>query len=569
MEDSKNGRTVIIESRMMAIQAVLDVTTSLKTAWTTICPPLTSEKLDLAIKSFNGLVKSMVPTEHQLLMVQYAAEGVFSVLRVLTDGIKLVIGAGFTLAGKVLPPVANGIINVAGAVGKATSTFLSLGHDGIGAATGGLKTFIGWVSNTKPYKAANGYLSSLRGEFTKIGSYVKREFIKLPIGTLQENLESLSKHGTAAFEKVRESASNMLEYLKNNKYVGPIITSISDAFQKLFESIKSPNIGLFDKFVSGFDSLKTFLRDSGYMTDAISMLVGAITFLKEKLFEKSPDIDTTILASVKNFAVSSTASIENFSTMLSNLPSVVGIATEAFELLKTALKALRDFIFGSEGEINLEAILDIGKSTAVLGILTQFYKLIQNFLTIPGAIAGMIGSLAGMFASVGGFIDNMSKTVKTYQKTMKAKAFKEIAISIAILAGALMLLSLIKPDRVVESLEMIAILVGMLVGIQASMSLATGKMGDLKMGGFAANLIALSAGVLILALALRKLDGVTWETAGDGLDMLLKMLGALTIAGMGLGAIGGKIGASSITLLALVTALSKMVDVLYVYSAVD
>lgn len=127
----------------------------------------------------------------------------------------------------------------------------------------------------------------------------------------------------------------------------------------------------------------------------------------------------------------------------------------------------------------------------VLKGMSLFNKGFKSFGDIVSDIKGKIGKFGN---TVKGFTDPIKKLSKALVKDVNsfankrnAEALKSFAVAVAILAGSLVLVSSIKPDRLLTAVAAIAGLAGILAGVMALMTKLT------KVGKGFNNLVALFA----------------------------------------------------------------------------
>lgn len=89
----------------------------------------------------------------------------------------------------------------------------------------------------------------------------------------------------------------------------------------------------------------------------------------------------------------------------------------------------------------------------------------------------MFDSVSGVFKSISGVFDTLSESIKADILIKKTQAIRNIAISIAILAGSLFLLSQADPENLLTAAKAILVLAGTLAVLTAAMSLIDNKLG--------------------------------------------------------------------------------------------
>lgn len=344
-----------------------------------------------------------------------------------------------------------------------------------------------------------------------------------------------------------------------------VITSIFDGFDSFKKSLselfglkigkQTAEVG--DKLSEVGDKLGKVGESTNTLANIFSKLGGVFSTVKEKITEFINNLfGKKVTGTTEEDANKATTAIEKtgeaiekvegpldkiknfFSTLgekLSNLWSAItNNAGPIFEKLLTTLKGVFDFLLGCIREMTL---YDINKIFAI------FFggKLSKNLGKMSKALTGMFDNLGGMFESIGkgvqklgsslsGLFTNLGKAVKNFGKLAAAKALKEIAISVAILAAALFVLSLIDVDALIPAITVVSILMGELVGVAEILAKSFKGLGSAKaLGAVGALFVSLGASILLLAISLKiiskiPLDSLIAATTAIGLILVLLTL---------------------------------------------
>lgn len=214
---------------------------------------------------------------------------------------------------------------------------------------------------------------------------------------------------------------------------------------------------------------------------------------------------------------------------------------ELFETIKQKLVEFKDFIkqqfapdvkgaamkaFGGIGDAlsksneNLKSY-DMGKilvGAIGAGTLIAFTRWINSFKKN----FDKIGDVAEKFGNV---LDQLGGVLEGFQERLKAKALLTIAIALGVLAGALVVMSLVPAPKLLITLGVMKILFNMLNDMIESMGkmVAFKKHAPLIMG----LLIALGAALILMAVAVRILAGMDVKGALIGVISMQVLLGSL------------------------------------------
>ena len=192
-------------------------------------------------------------------------------------------------------------------------------------------------------------------------------------------------------------------------------------------------------------------------------------------------------------------------------PDVKGAAMKAFGGIGEAL---------SKSNENLKSY-DMGKilvGAIGAGTLVAFTRWINSFKKN----FDKIGDVAEKFGNV---LDQLGGVLEGFQERLKAKALLTIAIALGVLAGALVVMSLVPAPKLLITLGVMKILFNMLNDMIESMGkmVAFKKHAPLIMG----LLIALGAALILMAVAVRILSGMDVKGALIGVISMQVLLGSL------------------------------------------
>lgn len=168
---------------------------------------------------------------------------------------------------------------------------------------------------------------------------------------------------------------------------------------------------------------------------------------------------------------------------------------------------LGDFFSG----FDFNTLLDMFNTGLFLGLVLLF----KNFFTdIKGMFGGGEGGLLG---SITGVFENLTGSLEAMQNNLKANTLIKIAGAIALLAAAVLVLSLIDSEDLTKALTAMTVMFTQLFISMAIFEKATSGAGFAKMPLVAASMILLAIAVNILALAVRQMSGLSWEELAKGL----------------------------------------------------
>ena len=213
-----------------------------------------------------------------------------------------------------------------------------------------------------------------------------------------------------------------------------------------------------------------------------------------------------------------------------------------------ALRRLGGFIkevFSQFGSGDAAAFLNMGMLAGAIIMLKKFWDKLKDFG----------GKLESMKQGILDVLDGVKGALEAWQQSLKASTLLKIASAIAILAGALWVLSAIDKDKLVTSLIAITALFVELFGSMAIFSKIMAGDGFRSMSKITKAMISLSIAILILSFAMRNLATLSWDGIIKGLTAIgVLMLELVLVAGFLEGA-GTKLGKGGFGLILFATGL--------------
>lgn len=165
---------------------------------------------------------------------------------------------------------------------------------------------------------------------------------------------------------------------------------------------------------------------------------------------------------------------------------------------------------------NLFDAINAGALTGIVIVIKKFFDNIKNISSdatkIKDSITGILGEVRNCFTA--------------YQEQLKAGTLIKIASAIAILTGAILVLSLIDSAKLTVAITAIA---GLFAELVTAMAIFNKISGDVKKASKTTVLIiGLSTSILILATALKSISSLDWNGIAKGLAGITVMSGMLT-----------------------------------------
>ena len=252
--------------------------------------------------------------------------------------------------------------------------------------------------------------------------------------------------------------------------------------------------------------------------------------------------------------------VDAFKASAPVLANLGGIIVDALgKVIDGIMKALR-----GEG---FDSLIDLLNGGIVTGIGVGIMKFIKNLTGLESTADDAIGGFAGIIEGFKGAINGAKETLADFQASLKADILMKIAGSIAVLAGSLLVLSLIDSDKLGGALASISILFAELA---ASMALFDKTLSGQKgLNKFGMAMIEMSAAILVLASALKKIASIDSDKLAGALVGITVLIGEMVAASLALSKWGGKIKTSAVSMILFAEAINILANAVGKLGALD
>lgn len=204
-----------------------------------------------------------------------------------------------------------------------------------------------------------------------------------------------------------------------------------------------------------FDGLSAVIRTAasggigilGALGMAISTLLSKLGGLGEKAVQvlgltkpNLEDFQQNLIDMPKNLSKSMSEFASSFQRSMNKINGSVGDAFAPVKQFFTAVKEGFDAISGTD-VYRFMSLIDVGLLAFSIGQMAKATKSLKTMLETP--LTGMLNSISGTFKQ-------LTSAIKTWQKNESTKTLTGMATAILILAGAMYVMSRIKPDQFTE-----------------------------------------------------------------------------------------------------------------------
>ena len=273
-------------------------------------------------------------------------------------------------------------------------------------------------------------------------------------------------------------------------------------------------------------------------------------------------------------------SIDYFTSRLYSLRSKItgyfkGWTDQATGFKKTMIDTfdgIFSFVKDKSGKVNTANIL-----TILLGGVSvkALYNLSKLLAVLTDRFGGLFASPSAMANSFIKLMNQGALTLKTWQDSIKADIVIKIAKAVAILVGSIALLTVLPQDRIEGAVVLIGILGAALTAFAYTIgSISTEKLAK-GFSGVSAMVISIAGSILLMTIALEKLQNVTInKSMAINIGVITGLVGVITICSGALtkytmGANAKLASAGALQIVALAASLLLMVKAIKQLSGYD
>lgn len=209
---------------------------------------------------------------------------------------------------------------------------------------------------------------------------------------------------------------------------------------------------------------------------------------------------------------------------------------------------------GAFGNLNGNALWGFANAGMIAGLIAGIKGFLEAFKDIGSTVKDTIGGVAEL-------LNKLGEAVTAWKNNKNAETLKTISTAVAILAGSLVVLSMVKPERLAASTgAMIALFAELLVALAIYDEIAKKTK---KVGKGTSSMVVMAAGVLILTSALKKISEIETEkllTSIIALGAVMAELVAAQVAISKWAKDGAKHAMSMLAMAAAVRVLAEAVE---------
>ena len=277
-----------------------------------------------------------------------------------------------------------------------------------------------------------------------------------------------------------------------------VVKGIGSAIATVFESLMPAGNSLLDLLANVGDYFVELEKSSG-ITETFSKVLDTLSYVMDKVAGgiQAVIVWITELGTKTSIVFDPIKTVggwlENFVTFIT--PKIKWLADcvgEIFEQLGSGAS-------GAFGDLNGNALWGFANAGMIAGLVAGIKGFLDAFKDIGSTVKDTIGGVAEL-------LNKLGEAVAAWKNNKNAETLKTISTAVAILAGSLVVLSLVKPERLAASTGAMIALFGELLAALAIYDEIAKK--TKKVGKGTSSMVVMAAGVLILASALKKISEI-------------------------------------------------------------
>lgn len=375
--------------------------------------------------------------------------------------------------------------------------------------------------------------------FSAIGSGIKLvgdqlDKITQPLGMIFADPKAAERFGKAV-----EALGAILDI------IAEAINAIVGGFGELFPAFDGAGEGivaLIDHFLEWIIAIRNWVKESQVFQNIVHIIVsilkpaltvgaalfkvltGSITSMLDA--SKDGENLNDLSGFISNLADKTVSAVESLKKFTGVFKPILDFFKALWNYLEPLRTAISDF-FKNLTETPNNSKIDLGKLSKLTLIFAGLWKLLSGD---GGSIGKMFSDIGGSFEKVGKSISSTFGTInKAVKKFTGSKVFEQIAKSMLMLAGAMLILSLVDGEKIGSSLAVLTSFLVELIGTIAALgAVGNGKTFDFQfIDKIGTAMVKLSVSVLILSYALKVLSGIDWKGYAVGIVSLVSVMAIL------------------------------------------
>ena len=309
---------------------------------------------------------------------------------------------------------------------------------------------------------------------------------------------------------------------------GSLINGIIDLFGKLGDLTKSIFGGFSDEANGAAGGLSTFGKAASDAFDTLGVVGGTIYTAATGIVE----FCASVVEAIANLIDWLTKGIDNIKKFASESQAFDSFKKNVGKAFDNAGSMIQTFWSGLGSSLKDLSISDLLSGILLGGGLGMGFKTLQTmlgqFTKVTDSFSGMFDKFGKIGDSISGVFNSLTSALKSMQEVIKAKALREIAISVGILAGSLFILAMIPAPRLIQGAVAIGVLTKIL--LIALTQISEMKINKMQIAGVIGAVMALSVAILLMSISVAILGSLKLSTVTQGIGAVMALVLGMTTA---------------------------------------
>ena len=309
---------------------------------------------------------------------------------------------------------------------------------------------------------------------------------------------------------------------------GDLINGIIDLFGKLGDLTKSIFGGFGDEANGAASGLSTFGKAASDAFNTLGVVGGTIYAAATGIVE----FCASVVEAIANLIAWLTKGIDGIKKFASESQAFDSFKKNVGKAFDNAGSMIQTFWSGLGSSLKDLSISDLLSGILLGGGLGMGFKTLQTmlgqFTKVTDSFSGMFDKFGKIGDSIAGVFNSMTSALKSMQEVIKAKALREIAISVGILAGSLFILAMIPAPRLIQGAVAIGVLAKIL--LVALSQISEMKINKMQIAGVIGAVMALSVAILLMSISVGILGSMKLSTVAQGIGAVMVLVLGMTTA---------------------------------------
>lgn len=387
-----------------------------------------------------------------------------------------------------------------------------------------------WAESTKRMKDS---ISAVGKAFGRAGDTISKTFAPQvqavkdfgkALGDIFGNLGAHLDNNTF-LSSIGDSFKNMM---KSFGPFGALINGIIDLLGKLGALTKSIFGGFGDEADSAAKGLGTFGKAASDAFDTLGVVGGFIYTAAMGIVE----FCSSVVEAIANLLTWITKGVDGIKKFASESQAFNSFKKNIGKAFDDAGKMIQTFWSGLGSSLKDLSISDLLSGILLGGGLGAGFRTLQTMLEgfrkTTDSFSGMFDKFGKIGDSISGVFNSLTDSLKAMQDVVKAKALREIAISVGILAGSLFLLAMIPTAKLIQGALAIGVLTKVL--LVALTQISELKINKMQIAGVIGAVMALSVAILLMSISVGILGSLKLSTVAQGIGAVMVLVLGMTTA---------------------------------------